>query len=164
MNKLSGPKLNFSWVFLVIQITLMIELERFLVRPIVSLTKNPFRRIINVIWMIKNTRIYCLIYILWYIHMSRIQVRAGIFYPLPSYSLAFRADKLKDGHDKSENTAILRYENWPKSCITIYWKLHPTCRAPVCRAGATGWGQGARENPLSPPGLCRSVILFQSWG
>ena len=37
-----------------IQITLMILLEGFLVRPIVSLTKNPSRMIINALWMSKN--------------------------------------------------------------------------------------------------------------
>ena len=46
-----------SLVLLLIQITLMILLEGFLVIPIVSLTKNPSRRIINVIWMSKRTRL-----------------------------------------------------------------------------------------------------------
>ena len=43
---------NLSLILLVIQVTLMILLEGFLVR----LTKNPSRRIINVTWMTKRTR------------------------------------------------------------------------------------------------------------
>ena len=38
-------------IFLLIQITLMILLKGFLVRPIISLTKNPSRNPFNVIWM-----------------------------------------------------------------------------------------------------------------
>ena len=41
----------------VIQNTLMILQEAFLVRPIVSLTKNLSRRVIIVIWMTKRTRL-----------------------------------------------------------------------------------------------------------
>jgi hypothetical protein len=43
------PVIVISLVLLLIQITLMILLEGFLVIPIVSLTKHPSRRIINVI-------------------------------------------------------------------------------------------------------------------
>jgi hypothetical protein len=38
-------------IFLFIQIALMILLEGFLVRPMIGITKNPSRRIINVIGM-----------------------------------------------------------------------------------------------------------------
>ena len=48
LNPYLGP------IFLLIQIALMILLEGFLVIPIISLTKNPSRRIINVTWMSKR--------------------------------------------------------------------------------------------------------------
>ena len=44
-------KIYLSLVLLLKKVTLMILLEGFLVIPIISLTKNPSRRIINVTWM-----------------------------------------------------------------------------------------------------------------
>ena len=48
-----------SPILLLIQVTLMILLEGFLVISIFSLTKNPSRRIINVTWRSKRMGLKC---------------------------------------------------------------------------------------------------------
>ena len=62
LNKIVHKNQNYfitysSLVLLVNQITLMILLEGFLVRLMIGITKNPSRRIINVICLTKRTRL-----------------------------------------------------------------------------------------------------------
>ena len=48
---------KLSLVLLLKKVTLMILLEGFLVRLMIGITKNPFRRIINVTFLSKRTRL-----------------------------------------------------------------------------------------------------------
>ena len=64
LKVLNGTKLildehgnNLSLVLLIKKVTLMILLERFLVRLMIGINKNPSRRIINVTFLSKRTRL-----------------------------------------------------------------------------------------------------------